>query len=172
MIAIAAVDMNWGIGKNGQLLEHISLDMKHFARLTKGNTGHNVVIMGRKTLESMPNGKPLPGRHNFVVSRKPAFTKDSLTYHSLNTAVKMAKIVAKNHNSSIYVIGGGSIYEQLIDKCELAIITKIHKSYDGVDTYFPNLDKKSNWVFLDSIPHSENGIDFDFVYYYNNMIEN
>ena len=171
MIAIAAVDANWGIGKNGQLLEHLSLDMKHFARLTKSNE-NNIVIMGRKTLESMPNGKPLPGRRNIIVSRKPSFTKDSLTYHSLSTAVKMAKIVAKNHQSSIYVIGGGSIYEQLIDKCSLAIITKIHKTYEGVDTYFPNLDQKSNWVFLDSIPHSENGIDFDFVYYYNTMIEN
>ena len=171
MIAIAAVDANWGIGKNGQLLEHLSLDMKHFARLTKSNE-NNGVIMGRKTLESMPNGKPLPSRRNIIVSRKPAFTKDSLTYHSLSTAVKMAKIVAKNHQSTIYVIGGGSIYEQLIDKCSLAIITKIHKAYEGVDTYFPNLDQKSNWVFLDSIPHSENGIDFDFVYYYNTMIEN
>ena len=135
--AIVAVDNNWGIGYNGNLLEHIPEDLKHFKELT---TNH-VIIMGRKTWDSLPN-KPLKDRLNVVISHSlPRF----LGPMAFSISMREAQVRMQDDETEYFVIGGGSIYEQLLPFCNRVYVTKIYKDYDSVDTYFPNLDELDNW---------------------------
>lgn len=135
--AIVAVDNNWGIGYNGNLLEHIPEDLKHFKELT---TNH-VIIMGRKTWDSLPN-KPLKDRLNVVISHSlPRF----LGPMAFSISMREAQVRMQDDETEYFVIGGGSIYEQLLPFCNRIYVTKIYKDYDSVDTYFPNLDELDNW---------------------------
>ena len=135
--AIVAVDNNWGIGYNGDLLEHIPEDLKYFKAITTNKT----VMMGRKTWESLPK-KPLQNRKNIVITSNPSM---------YNGAEFMDLFDAKlyliyNKNDDIFIIGGGKIYEELLPVCNRVYVTKIFKNHDQVDTYFPNLDKMSDWT--------------------------
>ena len=135
--AIVAVDNNWGIGYNGDLLEHIPEDLKYFKELT---TNH-VIIMGRKTWDSLPN-KPLKDRLNVVISHSlPRF----LGPMAFSISMREAQVRMQDDETEYFVIGGGSIYEQLLPFCNRIYVTKIYKDYDSVDTYFPNLDELDNW---------------------------
>ena len=143
MNIIAAVDKNWAIGKNNELLVRIPMDQKFFRETTTGK----VVVMGRKTLESFPNGLPLKNRTNIVLT------------HNLAYQVKDAIVV---HSNDVYVIGGQKIYEQLLDECDVAHITKIDYAYDA-DAYFPNLDEKPEWKIT---ADSEEQTYFDLEFYF------
>ncbi len=155
MKAIAAVDQNWAIGKNGGLLANIPADMQYFRQ----NTAGKVVIMGRKTLESFPRKKPLPGRaENIVISRDPNYNVDGATIvHSVEEALEAAK---KWHPDDVYVIGGGAIYEAMLPYVDECLITKIDYAYDA-DTRFPNLDENPEW---EMVRESEEETYFDLVY--------
>lgn len=135
--AIVAVDNDWGIGFNGNLLEHIPEDMKYFVHLTTGN----VVIMGRKTWDSLPR-KPLPNRTNIVITSNPNMDNDAEFMDLFDTKLYLIY----NKNDDIFIIGGGQIYKELLPYCDSVYITKIYKDHENVDTYFPNLDEMSGWT--------------------------
>ena len=136
--AIVAVDNNWGIGYNGDLLEHIPEDLKYFKALT---TGH-VVVMGRKTWDSLPK-KPLPNRINYVITKEAKSSNEEVAYFDMD-CIKM--MMQKQSDYEYFIIGGGSIYNQLLSFCDRVYVTKIYKDHDNVDTYFPNLDKSEEWA--------------------------
>ncbi len=142
MNLIAAVDANWAIGNKGKLLISIPEDMKHFRAHTLGKT----VVMGRKTLESFPNKKPLPDRRNIVLSRNPRFDAKGATVVSDMDAL-MASLENEDKRE-VYVIGGETIYRQLLEYCDTAYITKIDYTYDA-DAHFPNLDEDPEWELAD-----------------------
>ena len=137
--AIVAVDNNWGIGYNGDLLEHIPEDLKYFKELT---TGH-IVVMGRKTWDSLPQ-KPLKDRLNIVISSQP---KEVLGDLSIRISLEEAKIrlALSSADEEWFIIGGGTIYKELLPICDRVYVTKILKDHENVDTYFPDLDKSSEW---------------------------
>ena len=123
MNAIAAVDVNWAIGNKNRLLTSIPADMKFFREKTMGH----VVVMGRKTLESFPNGLPLKNRVNIVLTANRSYrVKDAIIVH---TKEELLEELKKYDSNELYVIGGGSIYEMLIPYCETAYITKIDHAY-------------------------------------------
>lgn len=154
MNLIVAVDNNWAIGYQGKLLNSIPEDMKFFRETT---TGH-VVIMGRKTLESFPNGLPLKKRVNIVITGKMDYTvKDAVVVHSVEEALEEA---GKYNDEEIYVIGGDSIYRQMLPYCNVAHVTKMDYAYQA-DTWFPNLDEDPAWVVA---AESEERTYFDLEY--------
>ena len=138
MNLIAAVDNNWAIGKNNQLLVRIPMDQKFFREMTTGK----VVVMGRKTLESFPNGRPLKNRTNIVLTHNPSYEVEGAIV--VNSLDELHEELKKYNSEDIYIIGGQKIYEQLVDECDVAHITKIDFEYDA-DAYFPNLDKEDGW---------------------------
>lgn len=134
MNIIVATDNKYGIGKNNDLLVSLPEDMKFF----KDKTINNVIIMGRKTLESFPNKKPLKNRINIVISSDINLKiEGAIVVHTINDAI----IEAKKYNKEIFVIGGASIYNQFIDIVDIIYLTRIYKQYDA-DTFFPHLDNK------------------------------
>ena len=138
MKLIVAVDKNWGIGYESKLLTSIPSDMKFFRETTMGH----VVVMGRKTLESFPNGLPLAKRTNIVLTRDPNYqVKGAVVVHSQEELLEELK---KYEGEEIFVIGGGSVYESMLPYCKTIFITKIEYAYQA-DTYFPNLDKLPEW---------------------------
>ncbi len=156
MNLIAAVDENWAIGLKNKLLVSIPDDMKFFRETTTGK----VVVMGRRTLESFPNGKPLPNRTNIVLTHDPDFAaKGAVIVHDLD---ELHAELAKYPSEDVYVIGGESIYRQLLDECDVAHITKINYAFEA-DAYFPNLDEMPEWqITADSDEHTY----FDLEYYF------
>lgn len=155
MNLIVAVDKNWAIGKNNKLMWSIPADMKFFRETTKGN----VVIMGRKTLESFPQGQPLKNRVNIVITKNKDYkVKDAVVVHSVEEAVQEAG----KYEGEIFVIGGESIYRAMLGYCDTAYITKIDHAYDA-DTYFPNLDEDAGWEMVKT---SEEQTCFDLEYYF------
>lgn len=156
MQLIAAVDQNWAIGKNNQLLVRIPADQKFFREVTTGK----VVVMGRKTLESFPNGMPLKNRINIVLTHKPDYqVKDAIVVHSMD---ELHEELKKYNSDDIFIIGGEKIYEQMLDECDVAHITKIEFAYDA-DAYFPNLDEREDWELTGD---SEEQTYFDLEYYF------
>ena len=156
MNLIVAVDSNWAIGKENKLLVSIPQDMKFFRETTKGK----VVAMGRKTLESFPGGQPLKNRVNVVLTTDKNYkVKDTVIVHSVEEMVEELK---KYNSEDVYVIGGQKIYEQLLDACDVAHITKIDYAYDA-DAYFPNLDEKPEWKIT---ADSEEQTYFDLEFYF------
>lgn len=138
MKAIVAVDKNWGIGFENKLLTSIPSDMKFFRETTMGH----VVVMGRKTLESFPNGLPLAKRTNIVLTRDPDYqVKGAVVVHSQEELLEELK---KYEGEEIFVIGGGSVYESMLPYCNTIFVTQIDYAYQA-DTYFPNLDKLPEW---------------------------
>ena len=129
---VVAMGKNREIGVDNQLLWHLPKDLKHFKELTSGHP----IIMGRKTYESI--GKPLPNRTNIVISRKNDwFEEGILIVGSIKEALKFAKKIDEN----VFVIGGGTIYEQTIDLADQLEITLVDATLDA-DTYFPKIDEK------------------------------
>lgn len=159
MNLIVAVDQNWGIGNDNKLLVSIPSDMKFFRQQTMGK----VVVMGRKTLESFPNGLPLQKRTNIVLTRDPNYAvKDAIIVHDIPELLEELK---KYSDDEIYVIGGGKVYEQLLPYCNLAHVTKIDFSYQA-DTYFPNLDEMEDWEITgQSEEQTYFDLEFSFVKY-------
>lgn len=155
MQAIVAVSNNWGIGRDGELLFHIKSDLRRFKELT---TGH-AVIMGRKTLESLPGKKGLPGRHNVVLTGNRDFTApDTETANFPVRAVFAA-------GEDAFVIGGESVYRQFLPLCDRVYVTKVFADAEA-DAFFPNLDDDPHWQ-IDQCSEimEENGLRFQFVDY-------
>ncbi len=152
---IVAADKNWAIGKNNKMMWSIPSDMKFFRDATKGN----VVIMGRKTLESFPQGQPLKNRVNIVVTKNRDYkVKGAVVVHSIEESLEEAKKYA----GEIYVIGGESIYRAMLPYCARAYVTKIDHAFDA-DTYFPDLDADADWEMTKT---SEEQTCFDLEYYF------
>lgn len=159
MNLIVAVDKNWAIGKENKLLVSIPQDMKFFRETTMGK----VVVMGRKTLESFPGGQPLKKRTNIVITRDKNYSvKDAIVVHSVEEALEELK---KYNSEDIYVIGGESIYRQMLPHCDVAHVTKIDHAYEA-DTYFPNLDEKEEWLVTGvSDEQTYFNLEYEFVRY-------
>ena len=156
MNLIAAVDKNWAIGCKNKLLVSIPADMKFFRETTVGK----VVVMGRKTLESFPNGMPLKKRTNIVLTHDKTYkVPDAILVHSME---ELHEELKKYPSEDIYVIGGETIYKQLLDECDVAHITKIDYEFEA-DAYFPNLDELSDWKITQD---SEEQTYFDLEYYF------
>lgn len=138
MKAILAADKNWGIGYNNKLLVSIPSDMKFFRQTTTGK----VVVMGRKTLESFPNGLPLKNRTNIVLTGNSEYkVKDAVIVHSKE---ELMKELEKYDTEDIYVIGGESVYRMMLPYCDTVYVTKIDRAFQA-DTFFPNLDQMEEW---------------------------
>ena len=156
MIAILHADKEWGIGKRNDLMFSLPLDMKFFRETTTGK----VVVMGRKTLESFPNGLPLKNRTNIVLTRNKNYkVNDAIIVHSME---ELHEELKKYNSEDIYIIGGEQIYKALVDECDVAHITKIDYAYDA-DAYFPNLDEKPEWRI---VADSEEQTYFDLEFYF------
>lgn len=159
MNIIASVDKRWAIGKNGKLLVSIPEDMQLFRQETRGK----VVIMGRKTLESLPAGEPLYERKNIVLTKDKAYKKDNTSIcHSIEEVLEEVK---QYKSEDVYVIGGGSVYEQFLPYCNVAHITKVDYVYDA-DCYMPDLDLDQKWsVVQRSDEKTYFNICYEFVMY-------
>lgn len=154
MNIIAAVDKNWAIGKNGNLLVKIPLDQQFFREMTKGK----VIVLGRKTLETFPNALPLTGRINIILTRNKSFSiKGGICVNSLEQALEELKKYIKE---DIFIVGGESIYKQFLPYCDVAHITKIDYAYQA-DSYFPNLEEEGEWEITGD---SEEQTYFDLEY--------
>lgn len=159
MNLIVAVDKNWAIGFKNKLLVSIPADMKFFRETTTGK----VVVMGRKTLESFPGGQPLKKRTNIVLTKDKNYqVKDAIV---VNTVDDLLEELKKYDEEEIYVIGGESIYRQLLPYCKVAHVTKIDHAYEA-DTYFPNLDEMQDWEITGvSEEQTYFNLEYEFVKY-------
>ena len=154
MKAILAADKNWGIGYGNKLLISIPADMRFFRETT---TGH-VVVMGRKTLESMPGGKPLKDRVNIVLTRDPSYqVKGAEVVHGPE---ELMHVLGAYDTEEVYVIGGEQIYRLLLPYCDTVYVTKIDYAYQA-DAWFPDLDADPGWVIAEE---SEEQTYFDIEY--------
>jgi dihydrofolate reductase len=154
MNLIVAVDNHWAIGYQNKLLVRIPADQRFF----RDETINKAVIMGRKTLESFPGGQPLKQRLNVVItSDKNYKMKDVTVAHSIAEALEAVK---DYRSEDVYIIGGASIYKQMLDLCDVAHVTKIDYNYTA-DTYFPNLDESGEWVLTEE---SEEQSYYDLIY--------
>lgn len=154
MNLIVNADKNWGIGRENQLLVHIPNDMKMFRQTTTGK----VVVMGRKTLESFPNGMPLPKRTNIVMTTDQDYDgRGAIVVHSEEELFEELK---KYADEDIFIIGGESIYRMMLPYCDTAYVTRLDYAYDA-DTYFPDLDARKEWEI---VKESEEQTYFDLEY--------
>lgn len=164
MNIIVAVDSDWGIGYNNELLFRVKEDLQRFKELTMDGT----VVMGRKTFESI--GKPLPGRRNVVL------TKQQLNYEGVETVSSVEELLKlSGSRSDWWVIGGASIYEQLLPFCKYAYVTRTNVVSENVDSWFPNIENSNDWVrsYHGAVNVDPNGIKYTFDTYLNNdCIEN
>ena len=156
MNLIVAVYEDWGIGRDGTQPVALSSDRKFFRETTRGA----MVVVGRRTIEDFPGKKPLPGRVNVALTRGDAEISGFTVCHSPEDAVKLAKEAEK-----CFVIGGGSIYKQMLPYCDAAYITKVYCN-PGSDTFFPNLDEDENWYLAESLQSGEeSGISYEILLY-------
>ncbi|HIX63435.1 MAG TPA: dihydrofolate reductase [Candidatus Mediterraneibacter colneyensis] len=154
MKAILCADKNWGIGNNNRLLVSIPSDMRFFRQTTTGR----VVVMGRKTLESFPNGMPLKNRTNVVLTGNKEYrVKDAVIVHSKDELMEELK---KYDADDIYVIGGESVYRMMLPYCDTVYVTKVDHAFQA-DTFFPDLDEMDEWVMTEE---SEEQTCFDLEY--------
>jgi dihydrofolate reductase len=152
---IVAVSEDWGIGKDNELLWHISEDLKRFKRLTTGKT----VIMGKKTWESLPK-RPLPGRKNIVLTDNPTENiENAITSYSIEESI--SKCTA---DEEVFIIGGGSIYRQFMPLADRLYITHVHKKA-AADIYFPEIDLKIWKVSEEEEFVSDDGIPYTYTVY-------
>ena len=156
MNMIVTADDNWAIGHRGKTLVNIPSDEKFFREITVGK----VVVMGRKRLDSFSQGKPLPHRTNIFLSADPRFrSKDALVVRSMEALMEELK---KYPSEDIYVIGGGSVYRQLLPYCDLIHVTRVHHRFQA-DVWFPNLDEMKDWKIT---ADSEEQTYFDLEYHF------
>ena len=155
MNVIVAVDQNWAIGKDGDQLVYLSEDLKRFKSLT---TGHPV-ILGRKTLATFPGGRPLKGRRNLILSRSTDFAPEGAEVFSDVETLRAAA------PEDAFVIGGASVYRQLLPWCDTAYVTKIDRTFPA-DCYFPDLEQDPAWERTEeSAPLEQDGIVYRYLTY-------
>ncbi len=162
MKCVVAVDKNFAIGREGKLLLHVPNDMRHFRSLTEGK----VVVLGRKTLQTFPQGQPLPNRTNIILSRNNDFkVKGAIVVNSLEELMEEIK---KYPSDDVCVIGGEQIYKQLLPFCDTCEVTYFDREFDA-DAFFPNLDESGNWKIEEE---SEEQVYFDTLYTFRRYILN
>jgi dihydrofolate reductase len=152
MNLVVAVDRNWGIGYKGDLLARIKADLKNFAVLTR----ERAVVLGSNTLATFPGGRVLKGRKNIVLNPDPDYAPEgACVAHSIEEAVKKAE---EYGSENVWVIGGMSIYRQMLPYCDKAFVTRIDADFKK-DAYFPDLDSDSRWklIFEGAKRESESG---------------
>lgn len=159
MNLIVAVDNNWAIGNKDRLLVSIPNDHKHFREETTGK----VVVLGRKTLQTFPQGQPLKNRTNIILSGDRSYQAgDAIVAHSIEELLEELK---KYDTEDVYIIGGESVYRQMLPYCDTAHVTKIDREYEA-DTYFPNLDEDPAWeITADSDEQTYFDIAYTFLRY-------
>lgn len=156
MELIVAVYDDWGIGRDGTQPVALSADRKFFRKTTKDA----MVIAGRRTIADFPGQKPLPGRVNVALSRTAAEIPGFTLCRSAEEAAQLAETAER-----CFVIGGGSVYRQMLPYCDTAYITKVHCTINS-DTYFPNLDEDSAWELKEVLQSGEeNGIAYEMCLY-------
>ena len=156
MELIVAVYDDWGIGKDGTQPVALSADRKFFRQATKGA----MVIVGRRTIEDFPGKQPLPGRVNVALTRKGGEIPGFTVCKSPEEAAELAKTAER-----AMVIGGGSIYRQMLPMCDTAYITKVHATPES-DTFFHNLDEDPDWELREVLQSGEeDGIAYDICLY-------
>ena len=156
MELIVAVYDDWGIGKDGTQPVALSADRRFFRETTRGA----MVIVGRKTLADFPGSRPLPNRVNVVLTRQDREIADVVICHSPEEAMELAKSAER-----AMVIGGGSIYKQMLPYCDTAYVTKVHTCPES-DTFFANLDDDSQWTLTEVLQSGEeNGIAYEMCLY-------
>ena len=156
MNLIVNVDKNWAIGLGSKLLVRIPQDMKYFRSMT---TGH-VVVMGRKTLESFPESKPLLNRVNIVLTRDQGYqAPGAVVVHSME---ELKEELKKYSGEEIFVIGGGQIYRELLPLCDKAYVTKVDRAFDA-DVYFPDLDQDPQWK-MTKVSEEQTYFDLEYVF--------
>ncbi len=163
MDIVFAVDRNWNIGYDGDMLFKISNDLKRFKEITFGH----VLVMGRKTFVSLPGSKPLPGREHIVLTRDTNFQAEGVTIvHSIPEMDALLEQMALE-GKKFFLIGGGDLTTQLIDRVRIAYITKVDRAFYPADAFLPNFDEiddfeityKSEWMRDDA------GLDYQYVNY-------
>lgn len=158
MKAIAAIDKNGNIGNKGDLLFHIPEDMKHFRARTLGKT----VVMGRKTLDSFPGGKPLPKRRNIVLSHT---VKEIDGAEFVGGTDELMKVLADVDTDDVFVLGGESIYTLLLPMCDTVILTEVDAEAPEADKKFPEMND-ADWFLAEQSPVTEsNGYSFKICTY-------
>lgn len=147
MNAIVAISKNWGIGYQGNLLIRIPEDMKRFREMTT----QKIVVMGRKTFESLPHA--LPDRVNIVITSNPDYSAESIEVCAdLDAVFKLleSKYYQQGYTSDdVFIIGGERVYREFIPYCKKAYVTLVYKDFDAIDTYFPDLSSDRNWESAD-----------------------
>ena len=163
--AIVCIDKNWAIGFDGKLLVNIPEDMRFF----REKTTNNVVIMGRKTYDSLST-KPLPNRTNVVITSKidkPCeISKEGTVFVTMDFVKMFLNTLPKESPINIYIIGGGQIYKELLSYCDKSYVTKVNCGYKEADTYFPNLDEIEEWEMVeDGEEKMHRGLKYKFCIY-------
>ncbi len=147
---IFAIDENWNIGYDGNMLFKISNDLQRFRTLTETN----IIIMGRKTFESLPDREALPDRINIVITRDVNYTaEDIMVVTSMDELFQLLEEINPDNTMVNFVIGGGNIAHQLLQYCNYAYITKVLRSFDATDTLIPNLDEDQDWEVVSESPY-------------------
>lgn len=155
MIAIACAERNFGIGLKGKLLAKIPEDMKFFRETTTGKT----VVMGRKTLESLPDGKPLPNRRNVVLSSNMQERDGIVVCRNLDD---LFEVLAGTNPDDTFVVGGGKVYETLLPYCSKVLLTRIDSEMES-DVRFPNVERRKGWrLASESEPREWKGTTYHF----------
>lgn len=163
MSLLFTADENWAIGVDGHMLVRIKDDLKRFKDMTYGN----IIVMGRRTLEALPDEEPLEGRVNIVFTRGEREIKEgNYIVGSVEELDLLLDKINGDNKKTVFVIGGGQLVKLLYDRCDKAYITKIFKSFERSDTSMINLDADSNWkVVQESEVKVENGLKFKYVDY-------
>ena len=157
MELIASADNNWGIGKDGGLLFTIPEDMRRFKQLTMGQ----IVVMGRATCLSLPHQRPLPGRENIVLSRDESFAPEGFTVVRSRDEL-LAWLAEHGSGRRVMVMGGASLYEQLLPDCDTAHITRFFAEFPA-DRFLPELDNDPAWrLAATSATYTAKGVAYDF----------
>lgn len=153
---VVVVDENNAIGKDNGLLCHLPNDLSHFKKITL----HNTIIMGRRTLEAMPNGAALPKRTNIVLtSNKYIKFENCVMLHSLPEVWEYCK-----DEKEIFIIGGGQIFNAVIDDVDKLHLTRIHYTFEGADTFFPEINF-DDWNLIDEERHkADERHDYDYTF--------
>lgn len=160
---IVAVDENWGIGKDGGMLDHLPKDLAFFKKKTSGH----VIVMGRKTLESFPGSRPLPNRVNIVVTSQSDYkAADGVVL--VYSLAELAQLLKTMDREDVFLVGGATLYATLKDYCSGGYVTHIGHAYDGVQAFFPDLAAEAHWQLQETLAEDEeHGYTLQFCYYRN-----
>ena len=159
MNLIVAVDNKWGIGRDGGLLAHLPGDMRYFREHTSGK----VVVMGRKTLESLPGRKGLPNRKNYVLTTNEDFEAEGCSV--IHSEDELWDVLSMYEPDDVYLIGGASLYNWFYSMCDRLYVTKMDADL-GADTFITDFDEDGGFeIISESKPVTENGITYRFVEY-------